>query len=297
MNDEEIITKRFLRVLESVNFGLLVEGEHRKIILVNQAFLDLFKIPLKPDNFINMDCEEAAKNSKQFFKDEKQFMDRIHKILDKKEKVLNDVLELKDGRIFERDYFPIFIKKNYRGHAWLYKDITEKSLMEKKLIKMATTDALTEAYNRRKFHDELNKHIDLSKRYGGELSLILFDIDNFKAVNDNYGHHAGDEVLKKISQTILKSRRKVDIFGRWGGEEFIILLPKTGLNNAIIIAERFRIQIKELQFESLDYSITASFGVSQYSVKNTDNDFIIKADEALYEAKKTGKDKVCFKNQ
>ena len=122
--------------------------------------------------------------------------------------------------------------------------------------------------------------------------MIIFDIDDFKMVNDNYSHQIGDDVLKEIAKIIQNGVREQDINVRWGGEEFLILLPQTNLEGAVIVASKIRIAIKEHLFSNKDLRITASFGVSQLLSEDTETTFISRGDNLLYEAKKTGKDKV-----
>lgn len=157
---------------------------------------------------------------------------------------------------------------------------------------LAQVDYLTDIYNRYYFTILSEKEVNRSIRYGSDLSLIIFDIDYFKKINDNWGHGAGDLVLKKTARIVQESLRNYDIFARWGGEEFIILLPETGKSEAFLVAERLRMKIEFFDFPK-SIKITASFGVSELSQNDKDiNDLIKRTDKALYLAKNTGRNRV-----
>ena len=143
-----------------------------------------------------------------------------------------------------------------------------------------------------RFDEIYTKEIKRTKRYNNELSIIIFDIDDFKMVNDTYGHQVGDEVLKEIAKITLNGVREQDINVRWGGEEFLILLPQTNITGAVTVASKIKSAIKEHIFTDKSLKITASFGVSQLLEEDDEISLISRSDKLLYEAKKTGKDKV-----
>lgn len=293
MDQKSVLAFRFVNVLENISLGVMVENEKGEIIFVNRAFLELFGIDMSADDFLSVSPESAVRTGSTVFYDEDYFMDRYTTVLEEKKVVLNEEFILKDGRVFERDYYPIFMDEKYFGHAWIYRDITDRKDLENRLFELAVTDELTRAYNRRKFHEELNRHIEMSRRYGSSLSIIMFDMDHFKSVNDRFGHEAGDEVLATISGSILSGKRKVDIFGRWGGEEFLLLLPGTDIDAAAGLAERLRGKIASLKYSLCPEPVTASLGVARFRDTENDNDFIRRVDEALYRAKDEGRNRVC----
>lgn len=160
---------------------------------------------------------------------------------------------------------------------------------------MALIDSLTEINNRRSFYQKTSTIWELSQRHDRALSVIMFDIDNFKNINDQFGHLGGDRVLKETGQMISKMVRSTDIAARWGGEEFILLLAETGIEDANAFAERLRSELNKLQVAVGDNVIrcSASFGVAEKQKMETSIDTLIeKADKALYEAKVNGKDQV-----
>jgi len=164
-----------------------------------------------------------------------------------------------------------------------------------RLASLSTTDALTGINNRRHFNEELKREIARSIRYNSALSLLMLDIDFFKKVNDTFGHLFGDEVLKVIGQVLHNSLRKHDICARYGGEEFVVLLPETGVREALIAAEKIRLIIasKQIAFEQAVAKVTISIGIAYFNAKTMGDEskLIDAADKALYQAKRSGRNK------
>jgi diguanylate cyclase (GGDEF)-like protein len=185
----------------------------------------------------------------------------------------------------------------------IFTDVTDIVLKEQLLMlenetfkELSEVDVLTGIYNRRAFDNKLAEFLDIASRYGRHLSLIMFDIDKFKEINDTYGHEAGDSVLRELSKTVKTGLRKTDFFARYGGEEFMIISPETDISTAKELAERLREQIEIHDFK-IEKNITCSFGVTEFN-RNNKNDYqsiVSRADTALYEAKRNGRNKVCVK--
>jgi len=164
----------------------------------------------------------------------------------------------------------------------------EHKELEEDVKKMAFVDILTKAHTRLKFSIYLTDLIETTKRFEQPFGLILFDIDNFKKINDTFGHDYGDVVLVELAKKVKSLVRKSDIFARWGGEEFVVVLPQTDLKSSLKLAEKIRLEISKIEFDKLEKA-TCSFGVVEYK-KGDDEDSIVKrADEFLYKAKKAGK--------
>ncbi|WP_457567202.1 sensor domain-containing diguanylate cyclase [Desulfurobacterium sp.] len=168
----------------------------------------------------------------------------------------------------------------------------ELEVKNKEIKKLADTDELTGIYNRRKILEELEREITRTQRYGNPLSVIIFDIDFFKEVNDTYGHLMGDKVLREIAQTVKRNIRKPDSFGRYGGEEFLIILPETDISGGVKFAEKIRKLIENHPFP-IDRKITISLGVTEYKYEDTIDTILARADRALYLAKESGRNRVC----
>lgn len=170
-------------------------------------------------------------------------------------------------------------------------NITERKKMEEELMRLATTDPLTGAYNRTKFNEIIGREIERARRYGQRLSMIIFDIDHFKKVNDTYGHMVGDEVLKTVADIIKSNIRKIEYLVRWGGEEFMIIASGTDLKSAIALAERLKKVIEDYKFDKAG-RLTISCGVTEFREDDTEDSFIKRVDDALYMAKNKGKNRV-----
>jgi two-component system cell cycle response regulator len=166
---------------------------------------------------------------------------------------------------------------------------------KEELERLATFDSLTGLYNRRAILSKLYELINLANRYREDFSLSMLDIDHFKKVNDHYGHLAGDEVLEQIARSIHRNIRDTDIVGRYGGEEFIIILPKTNLSSSWVVAERLRSIIEKANLKDSGgnvFTITVSQGLVGWERDEDAASLISRADEALYKAKEKGRNRV-----
>lgn len=162
-----------------------------------------------------------------------------------------------------------------------------------KLRNLLNTDTLTGACTRIKFDKEIKEYIEKTINSDYTFSIAIFDIDNFKRINDTYGHLEGDKILMGIADIVNINKRKGDVLTRWGGEEFIIVFPSTGLADAAKISERIRAKIAEASFD-IHESITCSFGVTEYQIEDTESTLISRADKYLYDAKSSGKNAVAY---
>ncbi|MBA4420932.1 MAG: hypothetical protein C0391_07270 [Anaerolinea sp.] len=206
------------------------------------------------------------------------------------------------GNQYRTSITPLLNKYSKRaGKIITFHDFTETRQLMDKLEEFASLDSLTCVYNRRYFFMLTEQEIQRIRRYGGKLSLIILDLDRFKMVNDHFGHIAGDHVLKTVADTCRDSIRKVDILGRFGGEEFVILLPETDVKDAEILANRIREDIAKISLPELtsSYKITASLGVADMGAARdiSMEDLLRQADRALYNAKETGRNRVCVYSQ
>jgi diguanylate cyclase (GGDEF)-like protein/PAS domain S-box-containing protein len=182
------------------------------------------------------------------------------------------------------------------GRAIILHEVTERVQLLQTVQELAITDPLTQIANRRYFFENAEREFKRALRYGRDLSLILFDIDRFKAVNDRYGHLVGDQVLADLAQYCRRHTRSIDLLARFGGEEFVILMPETGQKEAVDAAERLRKSIESRNFRYNDQviSITLSLGVVGVSQDNalTLTHYLERADRAMYAAKQAGRNGV-----
>ncbi|MBF0520667.1 MAG: diguanylate cyclase [Nitrospirae bacterium] len=174
-----------------------------------------------------------------------------------------------------------------------FTDISGIESERRRFQDMACKDPLTSIFNRKKFEDELEKEILRTERYKTNLTMMIFDIDHFKSINDTYGHQAGDAVLRELTEIVSAHVRKTDIFARYGGEEFVVITPETTLIGATELAEKLRELIQKNKFSHGGH-VTCSFGVSEYMGSESSHTFIKKADYALYIAKNNGRNRVQF---
>lgn len=174
-------------------------------------------------------------------------------------------------------------------------DIAERLIKEQ--IFLASSDPLTGAFNRYKFVEIFNQEVLRTQRYNSGLSLIMFDIDHFKIINDQYGHLAGDSTLKEIVAIVRQSIRATDFLIRWGGEEFVILIPEQHLSDAKALAEKLRGIVESHPFPNIPTSVTASFGVAEYVAGDTLEVLCAHVDCALYQAKHGGRNRVCVESR
>ena len=193
------------------------------------------------------------------------------------------------GRVVERDASgrPLRIMG---AHA----DVTRRKEYELQLAQLAHIDPLTGLSNRRKLSEHLKQETERAMRHGSVFSLAILDVDHFKRFNDTHGHELGDRVLAELARTMEDCLREYDLCGRWGGEEFLLLLPNTDLAEALAVADRVQTSIRQRSVlhkgESL--SITASIGLAEYRVGEDYSDTLRRADRALLKAKRSGRNQV-----
>lgn len=192
---------------------------------------------------------------------------------------------------------------SYAGDDFLTKPVDPRHLlaavhnrlMRSRMLRFRMMrDSLTNLYNHTMIHHQLERELMMSERYKRQLCVVLFDIDHFKAVNDNYGHQAGDKILKDLSLFLQKHLRKSDLIGRYGGEEFLVILPNTPLDEAYALVDKLRKEFSEISHNvgTQEIKITFSGGIANYPTIKDSTQLIRAADNALYEAKENGRNKI-----
>lgn len=180
---------------------------------------------------------------------------------------------------------------------WVASNITSRNELENKLRLLSETDSMTGLLNRRKFMDSLDEQFALFRRHNTPASLLLFDIDDFKSINDKYGHPCGDKVIMSIAEICRAELRTIDLPARLGGDEFVVLLPHTPLDQAMQVAERLRERVAngKLCAASLEGQVTISGGLSEFmATDNTGEEIIGRADKWLYQAKRSGRNQTVY---
>ena len=207
---------------------------------------------------------------------------------------------------FEVSVKPVFKGDVFIGYIGTSRDISEKKAHEaevkryieeleqtnRRLDKLATFDMLTGVYNRRRFDMDIVTAAEKKEKYDSPFSIIMFDIDFFKQINDRFGHKMGDVILQEMASTVKRALRESDRLFRWGGDEFVILLPETTLKNAYKAAEKVRKTIEAYDFEIENTRITISVGVGEYTRESGIDQFLSGVDNALLKAKAGGKNRV-----
>ncbi len=279
--------KKYYKNIMDTATNIVLINDKKKIFDVNKVFFKYFDTYKSIEDFREENdciCNFFVKENGYLQKD----MDGVHWVdyLIENNSLNNKV----KVDIFEKEYYfslsASMISKELNHYSVVFTDITEQENYKFKLEYMSETDPLTKIGNRRCFHEKLESETVRALRYEHNLSLVMFDIDFFKKVNDKHGHVVGDEVLVEYTKLILSLLRKGDEFCRVGGEEFMIILPHATEDEAKKLAEKLRVKVEE---HKKIVPITMSFGVVEY-VKNEDLDLLYKrVDDALYKAKDSGR--------
>lgn len=295
------------RVIQNIPSGIAIFNEE-KFLYTNQELLDLFKLTeeeflnLSVKDFFNIKEGQIYNSNPPVFKmhaKNEMFQRFIYK-LNRADFDFNRAETIDDRKTIYIDLFRTTIpyKGNSVGLA-IFSDITDNVLREQNILikkdeykELSEVDVLTGAGNRRYFDSKLAKTLGIANRYDRPLSLIMFDIDKFKDINDTSGHTTGDFILKELSGLIKQNLRMTDFFARFGGEEFMIIAIDTPVETAVELAERLRAKISEQNF-NIGRQVTCSFGVTGIINGDTNQSIVSRVDEALYDAKKNGRNKVC----
>lgn len=179
------------------------------------------------------------------------------------------------------------------ANDWLHQALLEQKALTDAMELLSITDPLTTLNNRRHFIEALAKELHRNLRFAGGLAVVMLDVDHFKRVNDEYGHDVGDAVLVHLATLLSAGVRQNDTLARWGGEEFILLLPETDLAGAMMLAENLRRKVEGDPFPCVG-QVTASFGVAVFAERERGDTLLKRADEALYRAKQEGRNRVAI---
>lgn len=270
--------------------NIVIVSDTQKLVSANRTFFKYFKGYKSIEEFSQKhDC------ICEFFKEEEGCLAAVNDGLSWIEYLIQNKIVYHRTRvkIYDKEYYfaisASMLDKKDNLFGIILSDITEQENYKKELEVLAVKDTLTNIGNRRFFHQKLDEQIALTQRYNDPFSLIIFDIDFFKKVNDNYGHDMGDKVLVEYTKYIISMLRETDIFCRIGGEEFIVILPNTTKDKAYLLAQKLRESVENYKAV---LPITMSFGVTGYEKGDDDTSIYKRVDVALYKAKETGRNKV-----
>ncbi|MHB1696896.1 MAG: PAS domain S-box protein [bacterium] len=287
----------FKVLIENIHSGIALYNYSKdKFLYINLALLDLFNytkeefLDLSPIGFFSIGEDQIYNIDSAIFK--------IHHNNELSSKVIYKYI--KGDKVLYIDLFrTVIIYNNEQTGLAIFSDVTGQILKEQNILvekeaykELSEHDSLTGILNRRSFDDKLVEILNVALRYKRPLSLIMFDIDRFKNINDIYGHEAGDSILKKLSAVIKEDLRAADFFARYGGEEFFVIAPETTIETAKEFAERLRLKVESRDFD-IGQTVTCSFGITYVKAGDTPKSIVYRADTALYEAKETGRNRVC----
>lgn len=307
-SDVAVLTKQEFQqaLLNAINDaspeGILVVDGHGLIVSYNQRILDVWGIPEElmdgvgvgsaigtvDDPLLSSVCDRA--------KDPTAFRARVRELHYTPALDDNCEIELKDGRTLARVSTALYGKQSeYLGRVWFYRDITAEREARTRLQVLARQDPLTGIMNRRYFTERAEQEFARAAREGTSVALVMFDLDHFKRINDQYGHAAGDKVLRHVCDTCRTMVRQTSLFARIGGEEFVILLSPANQEGALLFAERLRAAVAAatVLVGADDVSVTISIGVAMRDqADDTPDACLLRADQAMYAAKAGGRNRV-----
>jgi diguanylate cyclase (GGDEF)-like protein len=272
-----------------LNNNITVITTDTEMIAMNRAGLDFFHFK----NFKSI-REKHKFLSKLFVEietDDTKFVKGINWVT-KIDKMQTIKVEMHNRNLKQIFYMQVS-KINEERYQVTFYNISRVIAEKDAITEIAQKDELTQIYNRTKFNSILSLSLRNAEIYEEPFTLILFDIDHFKSVNDKFGHNVGDQVLVELSSLIKGQLRTQDSFARWGGEEFIILSEGASEKDAYMLANRLRETIEAFPFSSVE-KLTCSFGLSQFEMNDTAISLLKRADDALYQAKDSGRNKVCM---
>lgn len=292
IDESEQERARLVSLLSAMNLGILFVGENRHVIYHNPAFSRMWSID-ESSRLVGMPVDEVLLKSPNMLARPDHFSRHLLSVLDTRETSDSFEIQLTDGRVFTELDFPVRDKTGrFIGHLWIYEDVTRERQTAEQLIYLAERDPLTGLYNRHRFQAELERVVSEVERRGERCGVIFFDLDEFKEVNDNFGHRAGDALLTRVAGEVGTLVRRNEVFSRLGGDEFAILLPSVRANETEALAERVVRAVAQIpfRFEGRNLRLTTSLGVACLPEHAADADELVaKADIAMYQAKRAGK--------
>ncbi len=283
---------RLVALLSAMNIGILFVSVDNRVIYYNPAFLRIWMI--RDDiSLSGKAAEEVLNYSTNLLARPDHFSKHMLEVLGTHEVSDSFEIHMADGRIATQFSHPVRDKDGrFIGRLWLYEDVTRERQTAEQLIYLAERDSLTGLYNRHRFQQELGRVVAESRRYHSQGALLFFDLDEFKYINDTFGHRAGDAMLIRVAAEVGTLVRRNEVFSRLGGDEFAILVPDAGEREAETLAERVVRAISQIPFRFEDHNLrlTTSLGIALFP-KHADNEeeLIAHADTAMYQAKEAGK--------
>jgi diguanylate cyclase (GGDEF)-like protein/PAS domain S-box-containing protein len=292
LHDADHERARLMALLSAMKLGILFIGEHKQVSYHNPAFMQLWGID-REARLIGMSASQilAQRNADLVLPDE--FAGHVGHLLKTRQASENYEIPLRDGRILTQTSYTVHGQEGeFIGHLWVYEDITHERRTAQQLLNLAERDSLTGLFNRHRFQVELSRTVDEAQRGKGACALLFFDLDEFKAINDHFGHGAGDALLTRVANEVSHVVRRHESLFRLGGDEFAVILAFAGLEQAQALAERIVRAISNitLPFDGQSLRISSSLGIALYPEHARDSEYLVAfADAAMYQAKHSGK--------
>ena len=291
-NDERM---RLTALLNTIRLGILFIDRDQRVLYYNRAMLEIWRLEPK-ENLIGLrDVVLQARLAKSVA-DPEAWLSHVGGLMQHQSDADHEDVVLSDGRLIS-DATALVSGDDENGgigRVWIFEDVTEMRMNARQLVQMAERDPLTDLYNRRRFHEELDRALANAARKSGECGLIMFDLDGFKPINDVYGHQAGDEVLVTLAQTVGAMIRRDEMFFRLGGDEFAVLVPDATDHGLSELARRIVTGVAGLDFvfEAAHVSLTASVGIAVFPRHAEDAERLVAAaDQAMYYSKSSGRNR------
>lgn len=287
--------ERLRALLANLTGGVLVADENDRVLLTNPALCRDFDLCDRVEALSGRDAREVNEAIAAQCLDPEAFCAETRATRAGRERVNGVIVELADGRRFERDYLPVTLNGTDHGHLWQYRDVTHRKAYEQRLQTLASTDPITGLANRRAILERLDERLAAPDPAGPPTAALMLDIDYFKEINDAHGHAVGDEALIHFAAALRETLRATDEAGRIGGDEFLVLLPMTDIPGAETFAYKLREQVGGLVLPGHEgiQGLSLSIGVTLLDPQRDDRRrVLIRADKALYEAKTRGRGRV-----
>jgi diguanylate cyclase (GGDEF)-like protein len=283
--------------LQSTADGMLVVDRDGAIVSFNRTFQEMWRIP--DDVAVSNDDDKALGFVLDQLAAPEQFLAKVRELYSRPDAESYDVLTCKDGRVFERYSRPQRGSDgNVFGRVWSFRDVTEREKARRKLQDLADHDPLTGLLNRRRFEEELSRHISRASRYGTGGAVLVLDLDDLKDVNDSHGHRTGDALIQSVAELLRDRLRHSDVLARLGGDEFAVLLPRVDPEEARLTAQNLLDAVRRHRatFRGKPVRTTTSIGVAPIlePESQTAEEVLGQADAAMYQAKQAGRDRLAL---
>jgi diguanylate cyclase (GGDEF)-like protein len=288
--------QRLSALLNLIRLGILFIDRDRRLLYCNRAALEIWRYP-PGTNLVGTRDEVMQQTVLPLLEEGEAYVRHVETVVSSHQQQSEPYeLHFRDGRIVTARSAVVEGRQQAQGigRVWIYEDVTESRRVAAQLVSLAERDPLTNLYNRRRFHEELERFIAEAARRGVEVGLLMFDLDGFKPINDEFGHQAGDEVLVGLADGVGRLIRRNEMFFRLGGDEFGVLVQDADEHGLTELANRlmYGVAAQRFRFGGHGVGVTASIGIARFPTNARDSESLIAAaDEAMYAAKGGGRNR------